>query len=184
MPVWQIGCPVAVKKGEGFRKEEDAMEPYFQKALSDMVFENACGAAIRRMVDRGCTTRQIVEQLDYPLPFDRAARAVTDYLLEQGILLREKPAKHEKKAGYQYVQERGRFGKTSFRKVPLPEDEEMAESIYVPCDFGLPESESGLDLSVLNDRQREFLDGICWEKKRMYYRLDERMEEIMKKLAQ
>ena len=166
-----------------------------------MVFETACGASIRYMVERGCTTRQIVEQLDYPMSFERVARAVTDYLLEQGILRREPPKAEENKETYTYVQEQGKFGKISYRKViqakeeDLPKDwkKEAAEDflaekkkadreVYVPCDFGLPEEISKLQPSVLNERQQEFLSGICWEKRRMYYRLDSRMEEIIRKL--
>ncbi len=181
------------------------MEPYFQKALSDMVFENACGASIRRMVDRGCTSMQIFKALDFPIAYERVKKAVTEYLLETGILRKEPPGGSSTKERYTYVQEKGKFGKVSFRKVPLengPEEvvwQEFAigdfaiwkaqgegnktgNKVYVPCDFGLPEKISGLDLSVLNEGQREFLEGICWEKKRMYYRLDVRMEEIMRKL--
>ena len=176
------------------------MGSYFQKALSNMVFETACGASIRYMAERGCTTRQIVEQLDYPMSFERAARAVTDYFLEQGILRREPPEDTERKETYTYVQEQGKFGKISYRKVLQSKEEEnppkswkreAAEDflakkkeadreVYVPCDFGLPEN--GIQLSVLNERQREFLSGICWERRQMYYRLDSRMEEIVRKL--
>lgn len=175
------------------------MEPYFQKALSNMVFETACGASIRSMVDRGCTTKQIAEQLDYPMSFERVARAVTDYLLERDILRQEPPEAGESKESFTYVQEKGKFGKTSFRKVVQQEKEgkgqpwnkEEAEDFlkerrdviaYVSCDFGLAANEKARPLSVLNDRQREFLSGICWEKRRMYYRLDKRMEEIIRKL--
>ena len=178
------------------------MGSYFQKALSNMVFETACGASIRHMTERGCTTRQIVERLDYPMSFERVARAVTDYLLEQGILRREPPKAEERKETYTYVQEQGKFGKISYRRVLQSEEEgnppkdwnrEAAEvflaekrkesrEAYVPCDFGIPAGESGMRLSVLNERQQEFLSGICWEKRRMYYRLDGRMEEIIRKL--
>ena len=178
------------------------MGSYFQKALSNMVFETACGASIRYMAERGCTTRQIVEQLDYPMSFERVARAVTDYLLEQGILRREPPEDEERKEIYTYVQEQGKFGKISYRRVLQSEEgenppkswkresaeefltkkKEADRDIFVPCDFGLPASESKIQLSVLNERQQEFLSGICWEKQRMYYRLDGRMEEIIRKL--
>lgn len=177
------------------------MGSYFQKALSNMVFETACGASIRCMAERGCTTRQIVEQLDYPAPFERVARAVTDYLLERGILRREPPDATERKETYTYVREQGKYGKISFRRVAEPEEEtslkvwkkeaaeeflarkeKVGDTVYVPCDFGLPASESGIRFSVLNERQQEFLSGICWERQRMYYRLDGRMEEIIRKL--
>lgn len=178
------------------------MNSYFQKALFNMVFESACGASLRSMVDRGCTTKQIVGRLDYPVPFERAARAVTDYLLEKDILRRKPPDNKESRKNYTYVQERGKLGKTSFRRVVQeakeetekgPWNKEGAETFfrsgrdadaYVSCDFGLPAGESGIDISVLNERQQEFLSGICWENVRMYYRLDRRMEEIIRKLLE
>ncbi|MBD5517421.1 MAG: hypothetical protein HDR07_02615 [Lachnospiraceae bacterium] len=38
------------------------------------------------------------------------------------------------------------------------------------------------DISCLNSRQREYLDGIRWEKPVVYHRLDQRMREIIGKL--
>ena len=136
------------------------------------------------------------------MSFERVSRAVTDYLLERNILRREPPDNREIRKDYTYVQERGKFGKTSFRRIALEEKEEAEEEpwnkegaedffqsrrdviAYVSCDFGLPANESGMDITVLNERQQEFLSGICWERMRMYYRLDKQMEEIIRKLLE
>ncbi len=178
------------------------MRTYFQKALSNMVFDAACGASIRCMAKRGCTTRQIMERLDYPAPFERVARAVTDYLLEQGILRREPPDVSEQTEIYTYVREQGKYGKTSFRKVVereagenswkswkkekaedfLTKKKKVWETAYISCDFGITGSKREIKSSVLSERQQEFLSGICWEGQRMYYRLDAQMEEIVRKL--
>jgi len=58
---------------------------------------------------------------------------------------------------------------------------------YMSCDFALfhddlkgQEKEGAL--SCLNNRQREYLAGIRWERPLLYHRLDQRMREILGKL--
>ena len=99
-------------------------QSYFQNALSNFTHEAASGGAIRHLTDLGYTTKQIVEQLDYPVSFERVSRAVTDYFLEQGILRQEPPEDTERKEIYTYVQEQGKFGKISYRRVLQSEEEE------------------------------------------------------------
>lgn len=58
---------------------------------------------------------------------------------------------------------------------------------YVSCDFALFQSDFlGQDTErppcILNNRQREYLAGIRWEKPVLYHRLDQRMREILGKL--
>lgn len=60
---------------------------YFQDALSDFVHDAASGRAIRHLVDIGFTTARIMNELDYPTPFEKVQRTVTRYLKETGILL-------------------------------------------------------------------------------------------------
>lgn len=58
---------------------------------------------------------------------------------------------------------------------------------YVSCSFALFSGDSAgregeQPLSCLNNRQREYLAGIRWEKPLLYHRLDQRMREILGKL--
>lgn len=58
---------------------------------------------------------------------------------------------------------------------------------YVSCEYALFHSDlsgqkEGQPLSLLNNRQREYLAGIRWEKPALYHRLDQRMREILGKL--
>ncbi len=62
-----------------------------------------------------------------------------------------------------------------------------AEYSYMSCDFALFHADSGSreeekQLSFLNNRQREYLAGIRWEKPVLYHRLDQRMREILGKM--
>ena len=60
---------------------------YFNNALHDMVFENACGAAIRRLADMSFPISYIHKELDYPISFERVQRYVWRYYIEKKILL-------------------------------------------------------------------------------------------------
>ncbi len=97
------------------------MDKYFQAALSDFVFETACGGAIRHLADLGYTARQITERLGYPVPYERVREAVTKYFLETGVLLKEEPTRRGQRERFDYVQEHGEYGRPSFRRVPVKE---------------------------------------------------------------
>ncbi len=59
------------------------------------------------------------------------------------------------------------------------------ERAYVSCDFGLFDRTAGgyeKLLEALDERQREYLTGLLWAGKRVYHRLDKRMEEIVLRL--
>lgn len=50
---------------------------------------------------------------------------------------------------------------------------------YISCDFGIPDSAAAKGIPLLNGRQREYLEGIPWPRRRVYHRLDHRMTEIL-----
>jgi len=56
------------------------------------------------------------------------------------------------------------------------------DTAYVSCDFGIikRKSQSGYEkiLSVLDGRQKEYIEGLPWPDKRVYHRPDLRMQEI------
>lgn len=53
------------------------------------------------------------------------------------------------------------------------------EQAYLSCDFGIPDSAAARGISLLNERQREYLEGVLWPHRRIYHRLDHRMKEIL-----
>lgn len=198
---------------------------FFQSALADFTYETACGGAIRHLTDLGYTVRQIAEQLDFPLPYERVRRAVWQRLTDTEVILLEEPGSGRHKGRAVYVREYDEFGRASFRRTA--EDaaggsgsrgsaasaggwkerhicgggsapEELAyvlhagtkangrEAAYVSCDFGLtaakaPEEYKRL-LEALEGRQREYVEGLPWEKRRVFHRLDPRMTEILLRL--
>lgn len=60
------------------------------------------------------------------------------------------------------------------------------EKAYISCDFGLrgikDSSEYASAMQALNERQREYIEGLLWEDKICYHRMDQRMREIIVKL--
>lgn len=231
--------------------------PYFRKALSDFTYEVASGGAIRHLTDLGYTVRQIMEQLDFPTPYERVQKEVWERLKETGIILPEEPGRGGRKERFAYVQERDRFGRTSFRRVTqelaedpvtdwkeqvlwiesasnaggiagresivkgIPDRERVGRGIagsgndggrermltgdgvfailqekvgengekyaYVSCDFGCiagkkPEQYLEL-LSALEGTGREYVEGLSWERHRVYHRMNSRMMEVLEQLC-
>ena len=188
-----------------------AENKYFNQALSGLAFDLAGGGAIRHLADKGYTVKQILKELDCALPAERVRQAVWDRLVEQEVLLLEEPGMGADKGKAVFVEERGKFGKTSFRRVVLPGEqrkrilwketgykagndmdykkllaakcmENGSKTAYVSCDFGVWErKEPGRYLrlmDLLEERQREYIEGFSWIGQRVYHRMDARMTEI------
>lgn len=155
----------------------------FRQALSDFAFDVACGGAIRHLAHLGYTAKEIHERLSFPISYERVRQAYTRYLLDERILLRKKPGEYKQPA-YTYVQEEGKYGKKSFRRVEKEQElSENEECAYVACNFGLISDEDGFAVLKLSEKQREYLEGICWEKRTMYHLMDERMRGIVEALS-
>ena len=143
-----------------------AENKYFNQALSDLAFDLAGGGAIRHLADKGYTVKQILKELSCVLPEERVRQAVWDRLVEQKVLLLEEPGAGTEKGKAVFVEERGKFGKTSFRRVVVPVEqgreihwteticpvkistdfrklvagkclENGSKTAYVSCDFGV-----------------------------------------------
>lgn len=65
-------------------------------------------------------------------------------------------------------------------------EENGQKNSYMSCDFGILEREApeafARALSALEERQREYVEGLPWEGKRCYHRLDSRMSGILYRL--
>lgn len=92
-------------------------QKYFKQALSDFTYDAACGGAIRHLADLGYSVGQIVEQLSFPVPYERVQKTVWEYFLENGVLLLEEPGKGKAPEKADYVREYDKYGKASFRRV-------------------------------------------------------------------
>lgn len=134
---------------------------YFNKALHNMVFENACGAAIRRLADMSFPVSYIHKALDYPISFERVQKYVWRYYLDNRVLLfpDDKLEYHEEngiiilnepKVTKTFIKETGPYGKITYRQVTVdsskndnPVNDSDSDSgkpgqrRYIPCNFGI-----------------------------------------------
>ncbi len=111
---------------------------------------------------------------------------MTDMADLTGMSQREKGAKLKDFPWREFVYDPRRDGKLTellYRKC----EENGDDYSFMSCDFALfcidHKSQNGeTPLSCLNNRQREYLAGIRWERPVLYHRLDQRMREILGKL--
>ena len=96
-------------------------QEYFKQALSGFTYEAACGGAIRHLADLGYSVRQIMEQLSYPVPYERVQKTVWERYIDRGVLLLEEPGKRKIQEKAEYVKEYNQYGKASFRRVVTEE---------------------------------------------------------------
>lgn len=187
-----------------------AEQNYFQKALSSFAFENASGGAIRHLADLGYSVKQIQEQLAFPTPYAKIQQTVWERLLETGVIRLSEPDGKESIEKSMFIKEYDRYGKTSFRKVTLYPDKpcpicwkeisfqtsnsfpeyiyqklatNQSSDSYTSCSFGLMDSAAFQSLlKELNDKQKDYLEGIPWSKQICYHALNQRMQEILIRL--
>lgn len=188
-------------------KEEN--HSYFQNALSEFAFDVACGSQIRHLANLGYTVNQIAAGLDISVPYESVQKTVNEHLRKEGILVCGRPDNGHAKT--KFIKEYGRYGKPSFRQVVIAEpdtvsvkwqehvydsdadggllsflDRKTAENgescSYISCDFGLDRQGTEEALSALERRQQEYMQGILWERMRMYHRLTPNMRAIIARL--
>ncbi len=175
----------------------------FNNALHDMVFENACGAAIRRLADMSFPVSYIHKELDYPISFERVQKYVWRYYLDNRVLLfpDDKLEYHEEngiiilnepKVTKTFIKETGPYGKTTYRQVTVdsskndnPVNDSDSDSRkpgqrrYLPCNFGILKhtvpKEFEKVLEKLDRDNKNYLIDLPWENKVVYHILNERM---------
>lgn len=154
--------------------------------MSDFSFDVASGGAIRHLTDQGLTVKQIQERLDFPTPYERIQRAVWERLVDTGVILLEEPGRERTKEKARYVREYDSYGKVSFRRIVEQEPEEEIRASYFTCEFGAVRYGDAEKfrkiLSVLEKRQAEYIEGLPWERRKVWHRADERMLDIERRL--
>ncbi len=97
-------------------------QDYFKKALSNFMYDAACGGAICHRADMGDTVRKITEELDFPMPYAKVQQAVWKHYIETSVILLEEPGMGKESEQYQYVKEQNKYGTTSFRRIKVSKD--------------------------------------------------------------
>lgn len=173
---------LTAQKTENTIKKESSS--YFQEALSDFMYDNASGRAIRHLTDGGYTAAQIMAQLGYPTSFARIQQTITRHLLDSGTLLLQLPVPpgHMEQVLLDKMSEEQIFSCLMQR---ISQNGEKYS--YMSCPFGkMPTGQkAGLSelLSPLTTRERDYILGIAWAPTVMYHKLNRRMLEIGTQLA-
>lgn len=119
------------------------------------------------------------EKADYVREYDKYGRASFRRVVET---TEDMSATHWRELKIDYRNQ------DKFRNVLTKEIAENGESAsYVSCEFGLiarrePQLYQEL-LQELDERQREYVEGLPWEAKKVYHKLDSRMLEIVLRLS-
>lgn len=184
----------------------DENKSIFQKALSRFTHEFANGDVIRKYAESGYSIPEIQKHLDFPTPAEQVRKIAWNHLLETGQILLGEPG-FEDNGRYEYVKEVSPYGRTSFRKVKIEEEEDISwkvvdcepdklnnylegvdDVMYAQIPFGLlryQDSERYQKmLETLPKKEADFIDSFFVERKCVYYRLNRRMARILKRLME
>jgi len=95
---------------------------YFENALSNFTFDLAGGSAICHLADQGYSVKRIKESLAYSIPFEKIQETVWSHFLRQETILLNEPSTGIAKEKTTYVEERGKYGRVSFRSISIPNE--------------------------------------------------------------
>lgn len=157
---------------------------YFKKALSNFTLDFAAGGQIKALTDKGYTVSEIKNRLDFPLPESTLSELVWKRMIESGKVLLEAPSDDTVTEHVRYEKVQGAYGKTSFKKITVKEENDPKE--YVPCEFGklLYKDRSGFERSLegLSSKDRDYVLGLPWPLQTVWHIKDERIVRILSAL--
>ncbi|MCQ2499177.1 MAG: hypothetical protein MJ133_09350 [Lachnospiraceae bacterium] len=165
----------------------DNSRDIFNQALNNFTMDVASGGAIRYLAKLGYTVNEIADKLTYPAPIGVIKETVWKYYLNEGIIrLDWNPLQKEGQfiENVEFVKDTDAYGRTSFRRVvtKIPADDTQ----YIACDFGkelyVDENAFMRRLSVLDDKDREYILGLPWPVSTVYHIADDRMKRIADRL--
>lgn len=185
----------------------DKNKSVFQQVLSHFTHEFANGDIIRKYAEKGFSIREIQEHLDFPTPSNQVHEIAWNHLLSINQILLSEPGSSQSNR-YKYIKEISSYGKVSFRKVRIEDENDTSGSwtvlkfstqelesslidsdavLFAQIPFGLqrfrePEQYQKL-LATLSERDADFIDSFFLERREVYYRLNLRMTRILIQLS-
>ncbi len=168
------------KSGKGL--EFVGENQYFQKALGDFVQEAAYGGAVRHLTDKGYTVKQIMEQLDFPAPYEKVRQAVWERLRDTGVILLQEPGKDAREEKASYVKEYDRYGKITFRRVPGSR-EEAAPICWKEHSLAAGKAELMVCLKAKLEENGEAFSYASWDFGRVAAKEPEQYKRLLNLLA-
>lgn len=176
---------------------------FFQQALSRFTHEFANGDLIRKYADKGYSISEIKEHLEFKSSREQIHEIMWKHFLATNQILYAEPGQGNEER-YEYVKDISPFGKVSFRKVKIVEEQNdqnkyvetpynkktfsdylvnPGKKIYVEIPFGLlryrDKDRYQELLDSLKKKDAQYIEEIFIERRLVYYRLNARMAEIL-----
>ena len=156
------------------------MTDFFKQSLASFTKDTAYGGAIRHLADNGLTVKEITANLSYPVAENVVSEYVWKHFVDnKTICINLADAQDEPKG--EFVKVTGKYGKTSFVKKDSGINNQIPKE-YVECNFGTDKKynpkEYERELSLLNDNDREYIEGLPWPARPVYHIKNERMARI------
>lgn len=169
------------------------MSKYFTEALHNFTSDYAYGSQIKALYEKGLSTAQIKEKLDYPVSIEKVSSYLWEYLItSHQVVFDEKDIVSDCTAP-KYEMETDSYGRRSFRLLSASTSSISSYNIVfvnhlsdIPdinaCFIKIDGHDIKSYLEHLDSKQVEYLTGFPWPKRELYFHLNERMLSIIKVL--
>ena len=167
---------------------------YFNEALHNFTSDYAYRSQVRHLYNLGLSTAQIKAKLDFPVPYETVKGYLWDYLLSSKQVVFSREDIIPDYSAPKYVLEYDSYGRKSFRlegeqahsslyytQAHLPENIYDIPSLY-SCFVKMDGSEVSSYKNVLPSSLGDYLDGFSWPKRELYFRINEKMADIIASL--
>ena len=158
---------------------------YFEEALHSFTMDVAGLSAVRHLTDLGLSVTEIEKELLFPVPRSEIRKAVWERLLSTRMILLEDPKKVRSPEKATYVKEQGKYGRTSFRRVIVRDEEWVSPEDYEEADFGLYEGEElekRLLEAGLSESERDYVRSLPWPGQIVYVKREGKLWLFLEKL--
>ena len=167
---------------------------YFNEALHNFTSDYAYRGQIRHLFSLGLCTSQIKDKLDFPVPFETVKSYLWDYLLSSKQVVFSTDDIVPEYTTPKYILEYDSYGRKSFRlegarphntinysKSPLPNNIYDIPNLYT-CFIEITNRLLSSCKTLLSPSQLEYLDGFPWPQKDVYFKINEKMADIIASL--
>ena len=167
---------------------------YFNEALHNFTSDYAYRGQVRHLYSLGFGTAQIKDKLDFPVPYETVKNYLWNYLLSSKQVVFSKEDIIPKYAAPKYVLEYDSYGRKSFRldgeasrssinysNAPFPENVHDIPELF-SCFVKIDGKAVSSYKDILSPSLWDYLDGFPWPRRDVYFRINEKMVDIIASL--
>lgn len=167
---------------------------YFNEALHNFTSDYAYRGQVRHLYSLGFSTSQIKDKLDFPVPYETVKNYLWDYLLNSKQVVFSKEEIIPEYSAPKYVLEYDSYGRKSFRlegesshsspnytNAAFPENVRDIPELF-SCFVKLDGKAVSSYKELLSPSLWDYLDGFPWPRRDVYFRINEKMADIIASL--